>query len=102
MHRVGGMLLGAGSLWPIFRRFAFVKKWAVKKWVHSQIWAWEGPKNTLRKIGRFFRLVNEKPPFHHMEVVYYICRFLHSKYVLMISFKVCTLSWLSFAPMSLR
>jgi hypothetical protein len=33
-HRVGGMLLGVGSLWPIFRHFAFVKKWAVKKRVH--------------------------------------------------------------------
>jgi hypothetical protein len=30
---MGGMLLGAGSLWPIFKRFTFVEKWAVKKWV---------------------------------------------------------------------
>ncbi len=78
---MGSMLLGADSLWPIFKCFAFVRKWAIKERLHWQIWAWEGPKNTLRKTGRFFKLVNEKPPFHHMEVVYYICHFLIFKLI---------------------
>jgi hypothetical protein len=45
-HQVGGMLLGAGSLWPIFRPFTFVKKWAGKKWVH---WGWGGSKKYTKK-----------------------------------------------------